>query len=336
MLQIFNSYRRADTGFAQFIKAFIIFVALVSICGALLLTGIFISQQRTPTSATMSTPTTEITPSVSEIPAIDLALHGVSQNREWTTPYVREFNDVPMVLIPRGCFTMGSTNAQIDYAMLFGLQREMFADEQGRNGEVISICFDKPYWIDQYEVSNSQYERVSSSSSHGAWREPDLPREIINWFDAAAFCAIRGARLPTEAEWEYAARGPDSLIYPWGNEYDGSRLNDIYDDVYESITAPVTAFENGQSWVGAFNLAGNVWEWVSTAYESGNSTILYRYPYVSSDGRENAADSMAFRILRGGSFTNNQDDSRTANRVRSEPQEAYSSIGFRCAAHYDS
>jgi formylglycine-generating enzyme required for sulfatase activity len=325
----------------QFLRISILSSALLIVC-AVLLSFIFVqpeqwgdivNRRKLPLPSATPVPT-EIIPTPS---ALELAVQGVTQNSEWAeySPYMREFDDVPMVLVPSGCFTMGSTDSQIDYAMSFGLARGLFADEQGIFGEVFLICIDEPYWIDQYEVSNSQYERVSSRPARGVWHELDYPREAINWFDAAAFCAMRGARLPTEAEWEYAARGPDNLIYPWGNEYESNRLNDVYSIYYEAIVAPVTEFESGQSWVGAFNMAGNVWEWVSTAYESDDGSIVYRYPYNATDGRENAADSTAPRVIRGGSFSNNEDDSRSANRLAPKPDEAYSIFGVRCAKDFE-
>jgi formylglycine-generating enzyme required for sulfatase activity len=318
----------------------IVSIVLLAICGVIAsvsllnpqLWAALMDKQSSPTPVPTIIPT-EVIPTPS---AIDLAVAGVIQNSDWAiySPYVREFNEVPLVLVPSGCFTMGSTNTQIDYAMSFGLEREMFVDEQGIFAEVFLICMDEPYWIDQYEVSNAQYERIRGRPARGVWNEPDYPREAINWFNAAALCAMRGARLPTEAEWEYAARGPDNLIYPWGNEYDSNRLNDV-NSAYDAIVAPITSFETGQSWVGALNMAGNVWEWTSTAYESGDESMVYHYPYTAIDGRENPADSTARRVIRGGSFTNNEDDSRTANRLAPKPDEAYSTIGLRCAADFD-
>ena len=315
-------------------------IVLLMMCGLVAIVTLMYPGLWTALIGTESSPTptptiipTEVIPTPS---AIDLAVGGVIQNSDWLiySPYMREFNEVPMVLVPSGCFTMGSTNTQIEYAMSFGLAREMFVDEQGTFGEVFRICMDEPYWIDQYEVSNAQYESIRGRPARGVWNELDFPREAINWFDAGALCAMRGARLPTEAEWEYAARGPDNLIYPWGNEYESSRLNDVYSQ-YHAIVAPITTFESGQSWVGAFNMAGNVWEWTSTAYKSGDESIVYRYPYTTVDGRENAADSTATRVIRGGAFTNNEDDSRSANRVEAKPDEAYSALGFRCAANFE-
>ena len=256
------------------------------------------------------------------------ACTGVSANDDWT-PVIREFEGVPMVLVPAGCFTMGSTREQIDYAADELLDRRpAFADEQPPHEQ----CFAEPFWIDVYEVTNEQY------GSYGAWKGDGLPREQVSWFDSAAHCESRGARLPTEAEWEYVARGPDSLIFPWGNAFDGSLLNfcDLncsadsvhwadmrHDDGYLK-TAPVGSYPGGASWVGALDMSGNVWEWVSSLYEP--------YPYVAGDGREASAeaDRMQVRSVRGGSWHCPAHSHRSASRTRYAPVDTTGLIGFRC------
>jgi formylglycine-generating enzyme required for sulfatase activity len=240
-----------------------------------------------------------------------------------------------MKLVPAGCFTMGSTGAQIDAALtlcqsvLPGCSRGQFEDEAPQT----QVCFEQPFWIGHYEVTNAEY------GSSGAFPGDNLPRTNVTWNEAQAFCESRGGRLPTEAEWEYAARGPDGLIFPWGNEFEPSRLN--YCDGTCSIDqgwkdaasndgypdpAPVGSYDN-VSWVGAFDLSGNVWEWTSTIYRP--------YPYDAHDGRENLTDSDGKRVLRGGSWNWIAADTRAAARDDYAGDFTRSDwYGFRCARDF--
>jgi formylglycine-generating enzyme required for sulfatase activity len=258
----------------------------------------------------------------------EAACTGVSSNEEWT-PVIREFDGIPMALVPAGCFTMGTTEEQLDYALTLLDLRGLYKDEQPAHQQ----CFSEPFWIDLYEVTNGYY------GSPGWWRGQERPRESVTWFEADAYCQARGARLPTEAEWEYAARGPDSLVYPWGNTFDPTRLNfcdrnctvpgaDIsYDDGYQT-TAPVGSFPAGASWVGAHDMSGNVWEWVST--------IRLDYPYTPTDGREvdGEQDSTSLRMVRGGARLDPSYIVRSANRNERMPTDSTSVYGLRCARSF--
>jgi iron(II)-dependent oxidoreductase len=148
----------------------------------------------------------------------------------------------------------------------------------------------------------------------------DHPVVEVSWYGAKAYAAWAGGRLPTEAEWEYAARSSDGHIYPWGNVFDCTRINIAGDcDSYER-TAPVGSFPDGASWVGALDMAGNVWEWVSTLYEA--------YPYDAADGRENL-DVDGLRVLRGGAFNDLTWLVRCAYRYDFTPGNWYANLGFR-------
>jgi formylglycine-generating enzyme required for sulfatase activity len=238
------------------------------------------------------------------------------------------FDGVEMALVPAGCFPMGSTDEQVEDAMrrcervrgAGACERGWYEQEQPAH----KVCFDEPFWIDVYEVTNGQY------GSAGAWAGESLPREGVSWADAAAHCAGRGARLPTEAEWEYAARGPDGLAFPWGNGFKGSVLNWCdrscdwnmlgtgVDDGYAN-TAPVGSYPEGASWVGAMDVSGNVWEWTSSIYGE--------YPHRVTDG----ADGERRRVLRGGSwFHSGTDLLRSAARYAVSPEYADYVVGFRC------
>ena len=259
----------------------------------------------------------------------EIACTGVSANGQWT-PVIREFDGIPMVLVPAGCFTMGSTETQVQDALILLDRRGFYRDEQPAHQQ----CFSEPFWIDLYEVTNGQY------GSCGWWCRDRQPRESVTWFEADRFCRARGARLPTEVEWEYAARGPNNLAFPWGNRFDGTRLNFCdqnclnpgadfgFDDGYRD-TAPVGSYPAGASWVGAQDMAGNVWEWIGG--------ILRAYPYVPDDGREATVeeDSTSLRMVRGGARLDPSYVVRSANRNERPPTESSALYGFRCARSFD-
>jgi hypothetical protein len=130
----------------------------------------------------------------------------VAHNADWK-PVIREFDGVPMVLVPPGCFIMGSEDGPED------------------ERPPTRVCFDVAFWIDRTEVTNGQFAKLhGQAAAVGGWNEPDAPRESVTWFEARDFCLKRGARLPSEAEWEYAARGPDNWAYPWGNTFEENRV----------------------------------------------------------------------------------------------------------------
>lgn len=220
----------------------------------------------------------------------------ITRNADWT-PVVQEFDGVEMVKVPPGCFLMGN--------------------EEGRRDErpPHEICFDTPFWIDRTEVTNAQY------GSNGNGQNPNQPRENLLWTEARDFCVNRGARLPTEAEWEYAARGPDNLIYPWGNDLVEDNL--IFDRNSPSQTADVASRPSGVSWVGSYDMSGNVWEWVSSLYRP--------YPYDASDGREDQTDTASPRVYRGGINSYIDFGVGSTTRFQFPPDRRDWFIGFRCA-----
>lgn len=264
-----------------------------------------------PVTATYLTATS--TPAIEDVAQIE-----VHHNIDWT-PLVALLDGVEMVLVPRGCFIMGSSDEQIAFAEGLPGGSPGWANHERPANEV---CFDQPYWIDRYEVTNGEFEKFNGLAELSSrWRDDDHPRERVTWFESRDFCALRGAHLPTEAEWEYAARGPDSLIYPWGNDY-------IADYVVADGTesAPVTSHPEGVSWVGAWHLSGNIWEWTST--------IFGAYPYQENQTTED--ESKERWSIRGGAWWDSPFLVRAANRHRILPQNAFEDIGFRCARDYES
>jgi iron(II)-dependent oxidoreductase len=152
----------------------------------------------------------------------------------------------------------------------------------------------------------------------------DHPVVEASWPGARDFCAWAGKRLPTEAEWEYAARGPDGRRYPWGGELpDGTRARFA---AGWNATTPVGAYPAGTSPFGVLGMAGNVWQWVSSAYRP--------YPYRPDDGREEARDVSVERVTRGGGHDSRPDELTTTHRgrhVSRAPRAGHHNIGFRCA-----
>ncbi|HET9587608.1 MAG TPA: SUMF1/EgtB/PvdO family nonheme iron enzyme, partial [Anaerolineales bacterium] len=276
------------------------------ILGVLVLAGIMAAvvfatnQNDSPPAATTSTPSENpptITPELSPTPlpppvqVIDAA--GVAMRR-----------------IGAGEFIMGS---------------DQMADE----GPEQTVYLDTVY-VDKYEVTNARYRECIEA---GGCEEPaeaasgpeNLPAVNVDWNMARAYCEWRGARLPTEAEWEKAARGSDGRMYPWGNDISCKEANFFG---CEGTLAAVTSYVDGMSIFGVYNMAGNVAEWVSSLYMA--------YPYDPGDGREDP-DRQGERVLRGGSWleSDTDNDARTARRHPADPSTASDNIGFRCARDPD-
>jgi serine/threonine-protein kinase len=228
-----------------------------------------------------------------------------------------ENDGMTMVFVPEGEFTMGSNNSGQ-------------SDERPEH----QVNLDA-FWIDQTEVTNAMYEKCVSdgdcqepnntssythSSYYGNPEFDNFPVIYVDWNQANAYCSWAGRRLPTEAEWEKAARGEDAFTHPWGNDLPNNNLLNFNAAIGD--TTEVGAYPNGASPYGALDMAGNVWEWVSSLYQS--------YPYDANDGRENLSDSGS-RPLRGGAWNDVDNDVRSADRFRFVPTNTVNNLGFRCA-----
>ncbi|MCP4141720.1 MAG: SUMF1/EgtB/PvdO family nonheme iron enzyme [Chloroflexi bacterium] len=200
------------------------------------------------------------------------------------------------------------------------------------------------YYIDKYEVSNADYKACvddfacslpKPTTFYADARYRSHPAVFVSWEKANEYCEWREARLPTEAEWEKAARGDDSLIYPWGNMFSGSALNfcdaeceyswkntGIIDKY--SMTAPIGTYPDGESPYGVLDMAGNAAEWVADWYDKD---------YYENTPRENpqGPEDGTYRVLRGGSWYNRSSEVRTYQRNFLRPNIAYNYTGFRCA-----
>ncbi|MBW1752941.1 MAG: SUMF1/EgtB/PvdO family nonheme iron enzyme [Deltaproteobacteria bacterium] len=240
-----------------------------------------------------------------------------------------------MVLIKNGEFTMGSDN---------------YSAEKPPQ----KIYMDK-YYIDKYLVSNQQYQKFVESTQYvtdaekegsglvrigrrwkkipeASWKKPDGLTEIegkddhpvsqVSYNDASSYCQWTGKDLPTEAQWEKAARGPDGNEYPWGaSEPDDTTAN--YDNII-GATTPVTAYDKGQSHYGPQDMGGNVYQWIKDWYATGERAA--KNPVGPETGKEH--------VIKGGSFMEGSESLRSANRDRYPANYSSFLFGFRCAAKY--
>jgi serine/threonine-protein kinase len=271
-----------------------------------------------------------------------------------------------MVLVPAGEFSMGSDGDEIDRLLKnwTNVKRETFNDEIPRHRVYLDA-----FYIDKHEVTNARFQQFVQATGHrtqaeregsgdvytgqkweqvnGAnWRAPRGPGSSIasleqhpvvqvSQEDAKAYCSWAGKRLPTEAEWEKAARGTDGQIYPWGNQFDGKRANfcdtncdlnwkdNAANDGYR-YTAPVGSYEGGKSPYGAYDMAGNVWEWVVDWYGEN----YYRNSPARNPQGPGSGDQA---VLRGGGWNYSTLPVRAPLRSRDAPAARSADLGFRCA-----
>lgn len=236
-----------------------------------------------------------------------------------------------MVYVPPGEFLMGTSDADIElYKQLFPLRTSSRFDNERPQRKVLLDGF----YIDRLEVTNSQYKRFLAETGYvpqGLYLDraphngPDLPAAVFQWEDAAAYAVWAGKRLPTEAEWEKAARGTDGRIWPWGSGWDPTKLsgNDGtgLEDGYTQ-TAPVGQFPQGASPYGLLDMAGNLWEWVADWYDPN---YYLEAPAENPKGPESGDG----HVLRGGGWADSFDFTRCANRRGGNPGSLIRS--FRCA-----
>jgi formylglycine-generating enzyme required for sulfatase activity len=232
--------------------------------------------------------------------------------------YSMDVKGVPMAYVPEGFFAMGNDLGSIDEQPIHPVNLDAF-------------------YIDKFEVTNGFYEacveaavcqpvkKKSSVTRSNYFDDPHyvrFPVIFVDWNMAQTYCETwREARLPTEAEWEKAARGRTNVIYPWGDTPDCNLAN--YGNCLGD-TSGAMIYALGQSRYGVYNMAGNVWEWVSDWY----SDDYYR---SSPEDNPQGPDSGNEKVLRGGSWKDDYSEMRSVNRESEKPAYFSNVIGFRCA-----
>ena len=245
----------------------------------------------------------------------------VKENIQQESPRNHEQPAVPltersMALVPAGEFIMGSETGDPDEQPVHRVYLDAFS-------------------MDRYQVSVGQYAKFLESTSQAApsdWsimnksRHQNRPVVNVDWADADAYCTWAGKRLPTEAEWEKAARGTDGRIYPWGNElptgFHANMRKEKWSDHW--VLSPVGMYEEGKSPYGIYDMSGNVWEWVSDWYDQD---------YYTSSPSKNPTGPLKgqSKVIRGGSWGSGSKDLRAPDRESHLPSTQGMGTGFRCA-----
>ncbi len=233
-----------------------------------------------------------------------------------------------MIHIPAGVFIMGTDSFR--------------SNEGDRPAHRVDLS---SYWIDKYPVTNAEYARFVVMRHYRPplnWVDgkipsgtEDHPVTLVSWYNARDYCAWVGKRLPSEAEWEKAARGDDGRRWPWGNRMDASRLNTYYQVGH---TTAVQAYPQGKSVYGVMDMSGNVSEWVFDQFKpylskrpSGAQHVKAKQDQFTGAGREDVERAI-YRVMRGGSWKSDPFSTEIYHRNYSLPNLASDFYGFRCAS----
>jgi len=208
----------------------------------------------------------------------------------------------------------------------------------GENEMPQHVVYLDGFWMDETEVTNTQYARCvqegvcapphrsvsySKPEYYGNPAFDDFPVVYVDWTQAKSYCEWAGRRLPTEAEWEKAARGVSERIYPWKGDAKGEDFANFTFYQFEDPVA-IKNYKLGKSPYGLFDMAGNVYEWVADWY---SATYYAESPQVNPLGPETGLT----RVMRGGAWSSDWVFIRTAARMHYYPQDSSSDLGFRCA-----
>jgi formylglycine-generating enzyme required for sulfatase activity len=268
--------------------------------------------------------------------------------------WVRPADHMVMMYVPAGEFQMGSSDAEVGFGLSlcaqYGQECERWWFEMEQPAHTVEL---DAYWIDQTEVRIDQYDLcVKAGECYLPVRGNSRTRQFyyadeysgypviwVAYQQAEAYCEWAGGRLPTEAEWEYAARGPEGRLFPWGDEFDGTRLNycdascAVPEDAAGTLddgwpdTALLWSYPGGASWCGALDMAGNVSEWVADWYGE-----------YTADRQTNplGPESGEMRVMRGGGWRSVPAQTLSSKRGWANPQSTgYEDLGFRCVVDMD-
>ena len=244
----------------------------------------------------------------------------------WPAAYARAGDSKyeGMVLVPAGEVTIGLTPQQVRKVTESMGGMSKYHDNAQPAHKVMVDAF----YIDKYEVTNKQYKEFVDATGHTPpinWEgnnyppgKGDHPVVYVSWESAVAYAKWRGKRLPTEIEWEKAARGTDGRLFPWGNKFKRRYANT--DDGGPGHTTPVGKYKKGVSPYGCFDMAGNVAEWTASNY----------LPYPGNNFPDEFYGKERF-VVRGGSWYTNNYEALTTFRFKFTPVSDYEDVGFRCA-----
>lgn len=311
-----------------------------------------------PPSPTVPTPTLAPTPTLVPTPTATPAPSPTPLPAEVAVP------GGTMLLVAGSFFQMGAAADDLlaeCQTFSTACQRDWFA-----SAEPVHTVLLAPYYLDAHEVTNAAYVAflnaiggesatcqgqicLDPDESRVGWQDglavvaadrAQQPMAGVSWYGAAAYCAWREARLPSEAEWERAAAWDEATAtarrYPWGDEFNGKRLNFCdatcdapqanvaYNDGF-AVAAPVASYADGRGPAGHYDLAGNVWEWVADWYDPA-------YYAVSPGADPTGPETGEQKVVRGGSWFDTAYFSQTAVRQSSPPDNSDATLGFRCAA----
>jgi formylglycine-generating enzyme required for sulfatase activity len=318
--------------------AVLIFLALVSGCSKENTPTLLVTLTQTNTLFTPTFPATSLPSATATILPTETASITPTPrptNTPSLTPIPRLIVDqrgAAMVLVPEGEFLMGSDSwsgsekpshkVYLDsyYIDQFEVSNSAFVEFLNEVGNQIEGIAGKAHWVEENDPDLDIF-RMNEIWQVAAGRE-NHPMNEVTWFGARAFCEWRQARLPSEAEWEKAARGTDGRTYPWGESEPTCEMANFASCYYDSV--PVDSYPDWISPYGTYNMAGNVHEWTNDWYAE---EYYANSPYKNPTGPENGD----FKVFRGASWFNAAFQTRTTYRYPKLPVLTYMANGFRCA-----